>query len=227
MVMRHHLALAAHYADDARDPLLRARVWALQAMYLYSPLHNPQGDGRRALALLGRAGALSRNADGHTRAWLLASLAEEAADLGDVKLAEWALDAAAHALDTATGDAGGFFCPQGHYGPVAAYMQCIRARVAGAAGRLDEAERLLADQLTQAASDRKRINAQRSLGTVRVDCAEPEGASESLGEAVALVSATGYHGKLASIRAVRRRMDPAWGTLGCVRDLDERLHALA
>jgi hypothetical protein len=134
VVMRHHLALAAHYADDARDPLLRACAWALQALYLYSPLHNPRGDGRRALALLGKARALSRHADGHTRAWLLASLAEEAADLGDVRLAEWALDAAAHALDTATGDAGGFFSPQGHYGPVAPYMQCIRARVAGAAG---------------------------------------------------------------------------------------------
>lgn len=65
------------------------------------------------MSYLGRAKALARHADGRTRAWLLVAFAEEAAEKGDVELCEWALEDAGRALDTATGDAGGFFSPQG------------------------------------------------------------------------------------------------------------------
>jgi hypothetical protein len=224
----HHLLMACHYADDARDPLLRARAWALRAKYVYSPLPNGYGNARQAVAELGRARALALHADGHTRAWVGASLAEEAADLGDVGLCEWAIEDAARALDTGTDEARGFFfSPQSWYACTPAYVQGVYGRVAGLAGRVDEAERAISQEIAGALTAGHRIHALRHLGTVRIENEEPEGACAALSDGVEYALMTGNTAQVPRIRAVRQRMDPVWEDLDCVRDLDERLRAVA
>ncbi len=136
LLTHRHLAQASQVAEASGDPLLRARAWAMLAKYVYSPLPNGRGSARLAVSYLGKARALARHADGYTRAWLLASLAEQAAEPADVKLCQWAVHAAGRALDTATGHAGGFFSPQGRYGDVAVYLHGVYGRVAGLSGRL-------------------------------------------------------------------------------------------
>jgi hypothetical protein len=227
-VSLHHLLMACHYADASLDPVLRARAWALRAKYVYSPLPNGYGNARLAVAELGRARALARHADGHTRAWVGASLVEEAADLGDVGLCEWAIEDAARALDAGTDDARGFFfSPQSWYACTPAYVQGVYGRVAGLAGRVDEAERAISQEIAGAQTAGQRIHAFRHLGTVRIENAEPEGACTALADGVEHALMTGNTAQVPRIYAVRRRMDPAWDDLACVRDLDERLRAVA
>jgi DNA-binding XRE family transcriptional regulator len=223
----HHVALACYYAEFSGDPLLRARAYTTRARCLYSALRgNPQGSVRWAVAEVGRAKALARHADGHTRAWVGATFVEEAADLGDVDLCKATLERARKALDTATGHAGGLFSPAGMFGNVEVFLDGVSGRVAGLAGRLDEAERILADQISRAQSAVERVNGLCRLGTVRIEGDEPEGASAAL-----VSAATAAHvscaGRLVRVRAVRHRMPPEWDALDCVVDLDEQLRALA
>lgn len=226
LLTQRHLALAGHVADVSADPVLRGRAWALIAKNVYSPLPDGRGDARRAVALLGRTRALARHADGHTRAWLGASFAEEAAELGDVRLCEWAVEDAGRALDTATGDASGFFSPQSYYGLTEVYVKGVYGRVAGLAGRVDEAERFVSDEIARARNADQRGLALCHLGTIRIENAEPEGACAALGDAVDVAATRGFF-RTQRIQALRLKMPPAWGELPCVIDLDERLHAAA
>ncbi|MGH8910407.1 MAG: helix-turn-helix domain-containing protein [Egibacteraceae bacterium] len=223
----HHVALACHYADVSGDPLLRARAWATRARHLYSPVRGrAHGSVRQTVSELGRAKALARRADGHTRAWLGAAFAEEAAELGDVQLCQATLEHARRALDTATGHPGGLFSPTGQFGKVEIYLDGVSGLVAGLAGRSDEAERFLSDEIARAQNTIQRVNGLCRMARVRVGADEPEGASATLATAAAAAH-VGCPGKVARVRAVRLRMPPEWDTLDCVLDLDERLRTLA
>lgn len=97
--------------------------------------------------------------------------------------------------------------------------------MAGLAGRLDEAERAVSDELARAQNGRQRINALCCLGAVRVDCAQPEGACAAIGDAADSARPLGYAPGIWRVGTLRQRMDPAWNDLDCVRELDERLRA--
>jgi len=227
VLTQRHLAQASHVADASRDPVLRARAWALEVKHLYSPLLDGRGDARAAVAKLGRARALARHADGHTRAWLSISFVEEAADFGDVGLCEATLEAAQRALDTAIGHDGGFFSPQARLGRLALYLARVQGRLASLARRTDEAERFLSDELAGAVDARRRVSTLCALGTVRIEGDDPEGTCAVLDSAIDNALTQGCTGKVARIQAVRLRMPPAWNGLDCVVDLDERLRASA
>ncbi len=227
VLTQRHLAQAGHVADTSTDPLLRARAWAMLAHYVHSPLWDGHGSSRRAVVLVGRARALARHADGHTREYLGAGLAEEAAEAGDVALCEWALEDAGRALDTATGHDGGLFSPAGLYGDVRIWLGGMSRCVTGLAGRLDEAERAIGGEIAAAQNARQHVNALCALGAVRVKDAQPEGACAALREAVDLALATANRAKLPRAGAVRLKMPPTWDPLGCVTDLDEQLRLVA
>lgn len=104
----------------------------------------------------------------------------------------------------------------------------MSGRVAGLAGRFDEAESTIGEEVIGAVDARQRVNALCALGTVRIDNSQPEGACAALVNAADDArSSQGCLGKFARIRAVRRRMGPTWDALDCVRDLDERLRVVA
>jgi len=220
---RRHVALAAHVADGTGDPILRARAWALVAQHVYSPRAGGSGTARQTIAMLGRTKALARHADAYTRVWVALSLATEAAELGDVKLCLATVEAAERMLEGAAGHGGGFFSPAARYGPLSLWLRGVSGRVAGLAGDLEEAERLLGEELAGAVSPGQRRRVLADLARVRLENDEPEGASKALIEAVDSARETGYGSKVELAHYVRGRMPVEWNSLDCVVELDEQL----
>ncbi|MGH8932959.1 MAG: hypothetical protein ACRDZO_20630 [Egibacteraceae bacterium] len=78
-------------------------------------------------------------------------------------------------LDTVTGHEDGFFSPDAYYGPLDLWLRGVAGRVAGLAGRLDEAEQLLGDELAEAVTPWAQRRILSDLSRVRVENGEPEG----------------------------------------------------
>jgi transcriptional regulator with XRE-family HTH domain len=219
----HYVAAEGHATEAGEGPL-RAYVLGLRRQ-LYSDLWRGwQGTGSsRPLELLDEAhAAAGAGSSPWLRMWLLASRAEEHANLGDTRAAQRDLEDADHLLGTATSADHGFFA-HWHDSPVAR-LAAFRGNCAQMLGRTAEATTTMEDALV--ALDPSLVSI-RSSELVDLAMAygkekEVERACGLLAESLNMCSEDGLVVQVQRVIGVRKHLS-RWHDAPAVRDLDERL----
>jgi hypothetical protein len=201
---------------------------ALSYLYSSAPRGGHGGNPRRALALLDDALDMAHTADPFTRGWLATWRADQHATLGALAEAQADVDLADSAL-AARDDRHlvGFFAHATYGYGMDGHLNSVRGLVHTLARRDDEADRTFTHVHRTAANMRRRIATQAHQALGHVETAEPEAACAMLTRSVDLAVREHYPMGLRRARGVRSRFASSWSKLACVRQLDERLAALA
>ncbi|MGH8906202.1 MAG: hypothetical protein ACRD0K_06745 [Egibacteraceae bacterium] len=225
-------ALALNLARAPRDARLEALVAAAQT-WLSSPGSlgaRPTGDPQQAVAAWEHACGLGRCAPAPARVWLHAFHARHLTGVGDADGYDRALTRAEGSLGAIDlGDPGwGFFSGHGELGgfergrihAFRADRGLVRGRPADAVGPLQQA-------IAAAYMPIKRAMCLVDLTAVWTRAGEPEAACAAANDVIDEATATGFTENVKHVRDVRVGFPPGWSELSYVRELDERLRAIA
>lgn len=218
---------ADSYAREAGDGPLRGYVLGLRRQ-LYSDLWQgwPGTGSSKPLQLLNEAHAAAGGSSSPwLRMWLLASRAEEHANLGDARSAHRDLDGADHLLGTATVADHGFFA-HWHESP-AARLAAFRGNCAQMLGRTVEATATMEEALV--ALDPSLVSIRSSelvdLAMAYAKGNEIDRTCRLLAESLDLCSEGGLVVQVQRVIGVRQHLSQ-WRDTPVLREFDERLHQI-
>jgi transcriptional regulator with XRE-family HTH domain len=221
-----YLSTARELARAAGDRGLRARtLGALSYLFSSAPRGGTGGRPDYALNLLDQALDLADTSDAFTKGWLATWRADQYATLGNLDAARADVDAAHSWLSAADhGGPPGFFARSSYGYGMASHLDSVRGLVFALGGEPDEAARAFDDVQASAPNARRLIATQEHRGLGDVEARDPDRACAAISAAVGLAERENYGMGLIRAFGVRRRFDPAWSSMACVRDLDEQLH---
>ncbi|MGH8903496.1 MAG: hypothetical protein ACRDYA_17950 [Egibacteraceae bacterium] len=224
--------LALSLARDAHDPRLEALVTAAETL-LSSPAElgaRATGDQRQAVTAMAHACALGRHAPAPNQVWLHAFHARDLAAAGDAAGSAQTRDRAItilHGVDQ-DGPGWGFFSTHGELaGFDGSRIHAFEGDARLSLGHHADAVGPLQQAIDTTYMPIKQPSLRCRLMAAWAGAGEPEPACQAGMTCLDQASAAGLTLRVDLVRDVRETFPPGWSELDCVRELDDRLRALA